>query len=336
MGLVNNMTNDLKSLYIIYNPDSQNRKIVSIDVIPQSLNYNYAPEFAEQSLLGRLSPIYMYRGNSAETYGFTIRLHEDLIIAKGQYKDIVSFVDDLKRFSYPTENGKYPSAYFQLGEIAGFGIVQVTPSWQLPFRNGRYIVVDLSFNVTIEEPIANPTYSIIEEETDIGNVIYNSTYSAGESQESIDSIISSLIIGGADASINDLMRLGHSKEDIVALTQNAYKSFDLVVERLNSVFSAFATADLTGRANDIIAFKENGIIQNLAYDMSTLYTKDNSDAKIISSLKSKFSSYLDFYYKEINRNMTPTERDKIKDQVFFYLEELQRLAEEIYGYGKSN
>jgi len=324
------------SIYLIYDPSGTNRLEVTIPVIPETLEHNYSVDFQEQSLLGRLSPIYVYAGNNKESYSFSIKIHEDMIIEQGQFKDIIEFVDALKRFSYPLQDKSYPIAYFSVGEKTGKGIIEVTPSWSKPFRNGHYAVVDLSFNITVEEPMDPVRVGTTEETVDIGEVNYNKGFLSNISDKDISYMRTfAVTIPYMDVSISNFMRQGNSAEDTESYTKNALNEFDYVTSRLNDIYSAFATADKSSLVSNISGLQSEAL--NLfKYDLNSLYTKDNSEAKAIKNLKDKFNKYLDYYYEKVNRDMTPTEREEIRNKVYMYLEQLQILAEEIIGYAASN
>lgn len=153
------------NLYIYYLDKDKKSKEIRIKSIPEKISYSRTPEFSDISFLGRFSPVYVYKQGSAEVYTFSVTIHEDDLVGneKNLEKRITHFVEDLKEVSFPVEStGKVKPQYrkknddklfpyFQIGEIIGHGIIEVEASWRPPFRNGRYIVADLSFKVTIEE-----------------------------------------------------------------------------------------------------------------------------------------------------------------------------------------
>lgn len=331
------MKNETAKVYLLYDPDGTEQMEVTIPFIPETLEHSYNAEFQEQSLLGRLSPIYVYSGNSKETLSFSLKIHEDLIIEQGQFESIVDFVEALKRFSYPRADKSFPMAYFSLGEKTGRGIIEITPSWSKPFRNGHYAVVDLSFNITIEEPIAPITLSQVSETVDIGEVSYNKTFVSGLSEKDISYMKDfSVNIPYMDVSISNFMRIGNTEQDISMFTANKLNEFDRVSTRLNDIYSAFATADMSAKQLSLLTGLQKEALDVYKYDLNSLYTRDNSEAKAIRVLKEKFDKYLDYYYENINRDMTPTEREEVRNRVYMYLEQLQILAEEIIGYAAGN
>jgi len=143
-------------------------KEVKIGLIPDTVAYNYTPNFQSTQILGRFTPIYTYQSGSDEVYSFSLKVHEDLIDLT-KYKNIQDFVDTIKSMSYPRErNGilVLPRVYIQLGEIEGFGLINTSINWALPLREGRYVVADIDFSFTIETPYKSPEIYKLEKEVE--------------------------------------------------------------------------------------------------------------------------------------------------------------------------
>lgn len=153
------------SLYL-YNVNTE--EWVIIPVIPDSLSASYSANFQSVTTHGLIRPVRYYTGGSEKSVSFAIKIHEDL-----QYKysnkldeyvnagnNLYALIDVIKRLSEPTEpNTDYekqvllpPKVYFQLGnQFAGTGHIDTSVSFSVPFRNGRYIMADISFTFTFHE-----------------------------------------------------------------------------------------------------------------------------------------------------------------------------------------
>ena len=151
---------------------------VFIPVIPDSLSASYSANFQSVTTHGLIRPIRYYTGGSEKSVSFTIKMHEDLMHKDLMHEDLqyrylntsdeyanagnnlYALVDVIKRLSEPTEpNTDYekqvllpPKVYFQLGnQFAGSGHIDTSVSFSVPFRNGRYIMADISFTFVFHE-----------------------------------------------------------------------------------------------------------------------------------------------------------------------------------------
>ena len=163
------------SLYL-YNINTE--EWVFIPVIPDSLSASYSANFQSVTTHGLIRPVRYYTGGSEKSVSFTIKMHEDLMHKDLMHEDLqyrylntsdeyanagnnlYALVDVIKRLSEPTEpNTDYekqvllpPKVYFQLGnQFAGSGHIDTSVSFSVPFRNGRYIMADISFTFTFHE-----------------------------------------------------------------------------------------------------------------------------------------------------------------------------------------
>lgn len=336
-------------LYFVYNARSDNpleRVEISLPFIPETVKYNYQPNFQEQSLLGRLSPVFLYSNGSAKTYGFSINVHEDIldevkVTKEGLPKrpdNIIELVDYIKMLSYPISKvGQpvfFPQVYFQLGELAGYGIVNVAVNWQKPYTDsrGRYVMASLSFEVTIEQPVSMPTQPETRpQEIGFESLVYDYKVSLNLTDDQARRLVKGL--GPAyTGTVEDFIK----ENDVTDFVRNlkreaAVENFNYQVQRLQNVYKVFQDATGRGIIEDLKSFKEIG---NFSYEQ--LVTADTSDAKEIKRIKDSFRKYLDYYYNSENTRMTRQEYFQVLDSVFLMLENLQKYAEEIYGYGASN
>lgn len=148
---------------------------VFIPVIPDSLSASYSANFQRVTTHGLIRPVRYYTGGSEKSVSFTIKMHEDLMHKDLMHEDLqyrylntsdeyanagsnlYALVDVIKRLSEPnTDREKQvllpPKVYFQLGnQFAGTGHIDTSVSFSVPFRNGRYIMADISFTFTFHE-----------------------------------------------------------------------------------------------------------------------------------------------------------------------------------------
>lgn len=161
------------SLYL-YNVNTE--EWVFIPVIPDSLSASYSANFQSVTTHGLIRPVRYYTGGSEKSVSFTIKMHEDLLHKDSLHEDpqykysntksdeyantkgnLYALVDVIKRLSEPSTDYKKqvllpPKVYFQLGnQFAGTGHIDTSVSFSVPFRNGRYIMADISFTFVFHE-----------------------------------------------------------------------------------------------------------------------------------------------------------------------------------------
>lgn len=160
------------SLYL-YNINTE--EWVFIPVIPDSLSASYSANFQSVTTHGLIRPVRYYTGGSEKSVSFTIKMHEDLLHKDSLHEDpqykysnksdeyanadsnLYALVDVIKRLSEPSTDYKKqvllpPKVYFQLGnQFAGTGHIDTSVSFSVPFRNGRYIMADISFTFVFHE-----------------------------------------------------------------------------------------------------------------------------------------------------------------------------------------
>lgn len=340
----------MAELYFVYNARAQQaRQKVEIaidEIIPDMVKYQYQPNFQEQSLLGRRSPIFLYTGGSKKTYDFSLKFHQDFLnlvhITKNgetyQPTNIVDFVEELKMLSYPiTETGgqtSFPQIYFELGELAGYGFVTISVSWEKPWsvQTKNYTVATISFSVTVEKDVTLPTEPQTRTESvTYADLFYDYKISTNITREQAEDLAERLGIAFT-GSVEDLISNGEISQFATAIREGiAIENFDYQAWRLSNIYKLFQTAAGEELPEDLETFKE---VTSFTYE--ELYTQDNTDAKAIKKMKDAFKSYLDYYYDEVNTTMTRDEYYEVLDNVFTTLERLQQYAEEIYGYGESS
>jgi hypothetical protein len=221
--------------------------------------------------------------------------------------------------------------YFQLGEISGYGIVNTSTKWNKPFRNGRYVMATISFDITIEEKVEQVEVKTIPTKVNDVELIYEYKIASGFTQEEFNDVRALLASGGYSTEISDFTTVGPSDALVKRNEEYARQEFDYQRQRLANIYGIFATADGTQKVKDIAIFKSRDL-----RNVYKLYTEDNSEAESIKEAKENFLKYMEYYYENVDRTMTPEEREFIENEVISILDSLQVLAEEIVGYGASN
>lgn len=141
----------------IYNKNTKEH--VTFNIIPDSLQESYRPKFiSESNIYGRTTPLYFYSGGEDRTVAFSFIVHEDLLPKSSvdTHESITNFLEVLKKFSRSVSDkiGKdqtliAPEVYLQIGrQFAGSGHLQTQWQYGLPYRNGRYIVTEISITFT--------------------------------------------------------------------------------------------------------------------------------------------------------------------------------------------
>jgi len=332
-------------LYFVYNPRSINAMSsieISMPFIPDTVKYSYSPNFQEQSLLGRTSPVFLYQNGSKKTYGFSIVVHEDILneatITKGglpqRPRTLIELVDYLKMLAYPISENSiifFPQVYFQLGELAGYGIVNVSVDWKKPFRDMRYINATVSFEVTIETPVRMPTEpSVRSQQVGFESLVYDYKIRYDLTQDQAEDVVRNL--GSAyTGSVEDFIRENDFSDNVREVKRNiAIENFDYQAERIKNIYDTFKTSTGLEIISDLEIFNT---VTSLKYE--DLITPDKTEAEQIKDIKDAFRTYLDYYYNNERTTMTRDEYFQVLDSVFLMLERLQEYAEEIYGYGAS-
>lgn len=341
------------------------------DILPETLSFSYSPKYSEQAIIGRLSPIQIYSGGSNKIYSFTVTLHEDALLGSG-YMRLTDIVDDIKSLSYPYYNEERmlnrPAIYFEIGEISGRGIINTAHAWKKPFRDGRYIVVDISFNVTLVEIFSAPTLVVNEKSivyngptlvyydkvkltssdmlkytkqaaTDVDNA-YNNYLTSNNN--AFKNIYFYTYDGYADNdAYSDFVVFGDSAYEVNLGISNTIKYF----EELSAVSSAVigAMGDVNLENEDISTYISQLSDLSSSFTMSSLRSiigsSTNSVAnkiKELETLRDAFEQLLDYYYDNVDRDMTRDEYDLILGSFEAKLEKLEDMYRTVSGYAPSN
>lgn len=356
-------SNELERLFFSYTPytndpnrlsDPAPREINITNLVPESLSYSYSPIFSAQEVLGRMSPIQLYTGGSDKKYSFTIEIHEDMLnkITKGAYTRIDDFVDDIKAMSYPylddADNLNAQRVYFEIGEVTGSGYVETSISWKKPIRDGRYIIVDISFNITVEEIYPKVDSDVAEEES-----TYKLSYATYYGNIRLDETTSQLITEmesflGYELNISDFFSSDHiSLEEMNSNIKHAENYFDSAYIKFSNLLDMVATLDPDSDTIDNLRGTVEKI-ESVGFGRFSEYWADSSlihtetfdsftDVKsTLETLKDDLVEYIEEdYYKVVNTSLTTDERDAIISDIEITINAMILLYEEVSGYGRS-
>lgn len=325
-----------QQLYFIYDADNEHglQQVITLDTIPQSVSRSKSANWASQSMLGRLSPAYVYTGNTAEVYTFTVDVHEDMITHT--HKDLPAFVEDIKKLSYGIRkpNGLlvYPKIYFQLGEISGIAVVDTTLQWNKPITNGHYVLININFTITIVEPYIKPVYTEIETVQDertgeIGDIIYS-----GLADEEYRQRIKDLKDKGyLDNTYSDFIKGGQDKQSRDYLRDQAIKKLDYATERLTYLYGVFVTSN-SGKMDSLNKWTTKPEVRTYK---GKVQIKIQGKYFSIETTKIAVSAYLDNYWKTNTNNVTLEEIDKMKRELFSIIDSIEQAQGEVIKYAAS-
>lgn len=329
-------------LYFLYNADGGNaaaKKEIELDVIPDSVAHAYNANWESQDILGRMSPVYAYKNGSEETYSFSVVLHEDIMSGKYQGSSLVELIEDIRSLSYPiqaTSNANLfmPRVYFQIGEIAGYGIVKTSVEWNKPFRSGHYVYATINFDITIDEKILpikvqtiQTTNKLPEDFYLVGSQVI-SAYTRAQTEGIVDSL------SGVATFITDLVDPSDA-DGLNAVRRGwASESFDYSVQRLGNIYNAFTSTDADLSGLSFIKSLTSMDFQQYQSKAVSLSSKDYD--RWFDGYIRDFNAFVDYYYKEINPDMTDDERQAVKDEFFLTINSIKELAREVAGYAASS
>lgn len=320
----------------------EDQEIFIKDIIPDSLAYSYSPNYKANSVLGRVSPIQLYSSGSKKSYSFSLSLHEDMLVNM-KYDTLEDLVDAIKSLSYPKINRTgetyLPSVYFQIGEIAGKGIITTSHSWQKPFRDGHFVRVDINVSITVEEifPTAVMTKET-QEVVDVGDkyVSYNDVVkiSADSLLGYEDSFL--MLTGRYNTATYDLISPDATYAEKKTNMQFTADYFDASLAKMSSIFSILAR-DYYG--SDLRAM--NRVISDLytvKFDITN--TKVSQDIETVTTnlenLRGLFENALYEYYQNVDVNMTKEAYNSLLDEINKRIDNMEDMYKEVAGYGASS
>lgn len=322
-------TNETIKLYF-YRLDSKGNKAIEInlDIIPQNIKYSYSSNFPGQAL-GKPSPAFLYTGGSDATYSFSIDIHEDML--PSGYNNIVEFVDKIKQLSYPavksqTAEGKYlleeslRTVYFQIGSIAGKGSVDTSVTWQKPFRKGNYVMATIGFTIVVEHRFREVVQKF-RERLVAGTEVY---------QDVLSVEYSNLL---ALQTLGEGYFFGYNMDAVRSkIYEGLVKTYNYNLEKLINLKKAFTMVD----ENGLIAKALSVIPEDPSKRQVTTSTIATYSEAFKELTEDKVKEYMEHYYKNINKDMLPEERDLIAKTIMTLVNNLNEAAEAMYKYGSSS
>lgn len=326
-----------EALYFVYNPSydfGPDTKEIYIDVIPDSVSHSYNANWESRDFQGRISPVYIYKNGSDETYSFSIVVHEDVLQGAYQGKPITTFIDDIKSLSYPVQasgkRGQYlPKVYFQLGEISGFGIVNTSIEWNKPFRRGHYVYATVNFDITIDRSRDGIKVARINVDNSPTDSLYANAGNLSEyTSKQIGNIINSL--NGVASFIPDIVDPADNAGILEKKLGWANQEYNFALMRLKNLYSAFETQEVNMSRIDFISE-----IANRSFNQSVSYIADREDKDIIKTYNrqvKEFEDFLEDYYKK-NPNMLLEEKVAVLEEFKTILMNIRLISQEAIGYG---
>lgn len=339
----NSSTKLQDKIYFYKNVGSKPEEII-IDLIPQEITYTYTPNFQEQSTLGRLSPLYSYINGSDKKIAFSVKLHEDLGSIRESYETLDGLVSKLKSLSYPsTTGGALEDVSFHLGEITGKGIVNTSVSWEKPFRDGRYLVANISFDITVTKEYTPVSSTEITERVELPNGVYQEVpkllYTT-DMRDSLKHFIMDSTGSEYDTAFNDLLDPTDSEEVREYYLAQAKKSFDYNATILTNLYdmielrgdkekiNSYINSHLTiGQYLDAYSYQVN--------NTSITKTGESLIKKDLNSLRSAFKKYIEDEYKN-NKDIIPEEKESMITDIDQFFDSLIKSLEGVRKYGANS
>jgi hypothetical protein len=319
-------TNETVKLYFYRLGSKGNKAIeINLDIIPQNIKYSYSSSFASQAL-GKPSPAFLYTGGSDATYSFSIDIHEDML--PSGYNNIVEFVDKIKQLSYPAEREaksqtyeeSLRTVYFQIGSIAGKGSVNTSVTWQKPFRKGNYVMATIGFTIVVEHRFQKVEQKF-RERLVAGTEVYQDVLSV----EYFNQLALQTL--GEEYFFDYNMDAVRSE-----IYEGLVKTYNYNLEKLINLKKAFEITDKSGLIVDALSVIPEDPSQRQV-TTSTVATYSKAFKKLT---RDKVEEYMNHYYKNINKDMLPEERDLIVETIMTLVNNLNEAAEAMYKYGASS
>lgn len=331
------ITKDLNKLYF-YKKDAPKDVLaeIAIDIIPQEVSYDYSANFHEQSVLGRMSPLYVYTGGSDKILSFTVTLHEDVGNIKEKYGSLNGLVVLIKGLSYPSKyNGPLNNVHFQLGSISGEGLVNTSVVWKKPFRDGKYIVADINFNITVVKQFPEVRYTTIVQKVELPDGVHQEYSQIKYTTDEVDSLNFVMNnFGGYDSSYNNFIQV----EDTKAVKEfyfNQYKeSYEYQATVLNNMYDIIEQRG-KGVPKELLDMRrELSLIKWSVTNPAISKTKEEYE-KTFDKLQKALIKYIEEDYKS-NKDILQSEKDKAIARIKSIFSELKDAMERMTKYGANN
>lgn len=307
---------------------------IVIPTIPQSISYTYSPKFASQQLLGRLTPIYQYMGAGGKHYSFSLELHED--VHTTQWDSLEDLVNDIKSLSTPRLDSKgvsdpYPRVLFQLGRLSAFVKVETNIEWKKPMRNGKYIMATVQFQLDVLEelePIMITGFDEVVGKEVKGDYAWwydgtiNYVYTSKQSRA---------VLNIKDRYGVDLGNIITNKSSIINQATPT-ENWDIERERLNRLFGVYDSQTKSDKDKDALN-KINKLWKELNVGGANIGMNYTQLEKKITELKTAHRTFMNYYYDNINLDMTRAEKEAIIQRFDAMLDSMLVTGGGILGYG---
>lgn len=357
MALSNKIGEIYSDIYFLYTVKSKTVEIQLNNIIPDTLSYSYSPQFSAQATLGRMSPIQIYSGGSDKIYSFTLILHEDMLESNSNFSNLTDLVDAIKSLSYPTINTQgiivKPQVEFFIGKISGKGIVKTSINWKKPFRNGKYIQVEITFNIIAEtiNNIPEVRLDTVKEVVD-GILVYNERVVISSSEAVLldNSLFDSFnyyennsrLLGGLDIDtpLSDFVMEGNSaKPQQVSNAVFTGDYFDMARDLIRNIIGEKSY----GEPEELVALRKSLSTLDAAHEDLFSFVSSDFNNKLaptsnlkenLALLEESFTSYLDYYYENIDKNMTREEYNKVLGEISIIIDNMEDMYEAVSKYGE--
>lgn len=126
---------------------------IEFDCEPDEISDTVSAQFDPQEIRGRSSPYQGYNSSGPRTLSFSLILHDDLC-----KEGILNTINRLKSLVYPGYGGvlSTPACLVRIGDMIHMKAIvsDVGVSWQKPYRNGVYLLAEVS--LTLSEVVDTP------------------------------------------------------------------------------------------------------------------------------------------------------------------------------------
>ena len=247
-----------------------------------------------------------------------------------EYNNIVEFVDKIKQLSYPAEREaksqtyeeSLRTVYFQIGSITGKGSVDTSVTWQKPFRKGNYVMATIGFTIVVEHRFPVPEdVQKTRERLVAGTEVYQDVLSV----EYLNQLALQTL--GEEYFFDYNMDAVRSE-----IYEGLVKTYNYNLEKLINLKKAFKIVDESGLIADVLSV----IPENPSQRQVTTSTVAAYSEAFKKLTRDKVEEYMENYYKNINKDMLPEEKDLIVKTIMTLVNNLNEAAEAMYKYGSSS
>lgn len=319
-------TRSLKGETSIFIYNKNTGEHVSFNLVPDSLQETYKPRFVSESgIYGRSTPLYFYIGGDDKTLSFSFSIHEDLLQGYSNNfssvnRNIYTFLDKIKEFSRPViknegrENQTLvpPQVYLQIGrQFAGTGFITTGWNYTVPYRDGRYIKVDMSVSFTYQLEYNSPKASLY----DGADILIDKSL--------MFELSSNLVgVGGTKRKLEDLLPEYLDYEYMRTHVYGDIKAEEIALSGSNFTYTVDGSGALGITLKNTIYNEETGIFEGNELGRSIM------DRVNIVTSRGAYFALLDYYKRELVGTMnpahTPSSRTKALNNLYGNVKELEK------------